>query len=187
MQPTMDEKNLLKLLFELGVLSRTPRTGPYHVGITNQQTAAAHSYRVSVLAYFLGVRERADTAKILKMCMIHDMPEARLLNQTFIQKAFYSVNDKAVSALSKQLRNLEGSQELEILFSELTACQTKEAKIVHDANALEALVEAKEYMQQGVTIMERWFLDKRKGLMLETSKKIFDILEKETIHWWTDK
>ena len=59
----MNEKNILKLMFELGVLSRTPRTGPYHVGITNQETAAAHSFRSSALAYLIAKEEGADENK----------------------------------------------------------------------------------------------------------------------------
>ncbi|RLJ09081.1 MAG: phosphohydrolase, partial [Candidatus Aenigmatarchaeota archaeon] len=46
----MKEKDMLKLIFELGVLSRMPRTGPYHVGITNHETTAAHTFRATVLA-----------------------------------------------------------------------------------------------------------------------------------------
>ena len=154
-------------MFELGVLSRTPRTGPYHVGITNHETAAAHSYRVSVLAYFLGVSEKTDTGKVLKLCMIHDIPETRLLNQTFVQKAVYSLDRNAHDVFKQQLRNIEGAKELESLFVELTACQTKESKVVHDANILEALVEAKEYGQQGITVLERWFMHTRKELCIK--------------------
>ena len=182
----MNEKNLLKLMFELGTLSRTPRTGPYHVGITNHETSAAHSFRTSVLAYFIANEEGADVNKVLKMCLVHDFPETRLLNQTFIQGEFYSVEDKLNKVLSKQLRNLKGSDELQKIFEELRKGKSKEAQVVQDANILEALVEAKEYIQQGIEIMKRWFLDKKKELRTATAKKIFDVLEKETIYWWEE-
>ncbi|RLJ07472.1 MAG: hypothetical protein DRP13_03835 [Candidatus Aenigmatarchaeota archaeon] len=182
----MNERNLLKLMFELGILSRTPRTGPYHVGITNHETSASHSFRTSALAYFIAKEENADVNKVLKMCLVHDFPETRLLNQTFIQGEFYSVKDKLNKVLSKQLRNLKGSEELQKIFEELIKSETKEAQIVQDANILEALIEAKEYIQQGVKIMERWFLDKKKKLKTETAKKILDVLEKENIYWWKE-
>ncbi len=183
----MNEKNLLKLMFELGILSRTPRTGPYHVGITNHETSAAHSFRTTALAYFISQEENTDVNKILKMCLVHDFPETRLLNQTFIQGEFYSVKNKLDDVLSKQLRNLKGSEELQKVFEELIKGESKEAKIVQDANTIEALVEAKEYIQQGIKIMERWFLDKRKELKTETATRIFDVLEKEIIYWWKDE
>jgi len=183
----MNEKNLLKLMLELGILSRTPRTGPYHVGITNHETSSAHSFRTSALAYFIAQEEKVDVAKVLKMCLVHDFPETRLLNQTFVQGKFYSVKDKQNKVLSEQLRNLKGSDELKKVFGEFIKGETKESKVVQDANILEALIEAKEYIQQGIKIMERWFLDKKRELKTETAKKIFDVLKKETIYWWKEE
>ena len=182
----MDEKNLLKLIFELGVLARTPRTGPYQVGITNHETVAAHSFRTTVLAYFIANEEGADVNRVLKMCIVHDFPETRLLDQTFVQKEFYLVEKRMPDVLSKQLRNLKGSEELQQVFEELAKGETKEAWVVHDADVLESLVEAKEYVQQGIEIMERWFLDKKKSLKTETGKRLFDVLKKEKIYWWQD-
>lgn len=178
-------KDLLKLMFELGILSRTPRTGPYHAGITNHETAAAHIFRMSVLAYFMAQEEKADAGKVLKMCLVHDFPETRLLNQTFVQEKFYSIKGKQSEVLSEQLRSLKGSEELQKIFDEYMKGETREAEIVHDANTLEALVEAKEYMQQGISIMERWFTDKKKSLRTGTGKKIFNALRREDIFWWT--
>lgn len=179
-------KDILKLLFELGVLSRMPRTGPYHAGITSHETAAAHSFRVSALAYFIAQKEKADAGKVLKMCLVHDFPEARLLNQTFVQENFYSVKEKQPEVLEKQLRGIKGSVELQEAFDEFLKGESKEAKIVHDANMLEALVEAKEYSQQGIEIMKIWFLGKKKNLKTESARKLFDILENEDIFWWKE-
>lgn len=180
----MKEENLIKLIMELGVLARQPRTGPYHVGLKDHETPASHSFRASALAYFLAEEEGADTGKVLKMCMIHDFPETRLLDQTFIQKEFYDTKDKMEEALEKQLRGLKGSGELRELFRELQEKKSKEAHVVHDADVLESLVEAREYIQQGIRIMEVWFLDKRESLKTATGKKLFDVLKKGNIYWW---
>lgn len=182
----MNGENVLKILFELGVLSRTPRTGPYHVGITDQETIAAHSFRTSALAYFVAHEESADVSKVLKMALVHDFPETRLLNQTFVQEKSYSVKEKMPAVLKEQLRNVKGSEELQQLFEELQKNETKEAKIVNDASVLESLIEAKELVKQGKNIMERWFLEKKEKLNTETARKLFDILEKEKIFWWDD-
>ncbi|MBI4896009.1 MAG: HD domain-containing protein [Candidatus Aenigmarchaeota archaeon] len=183
----MSEKKMLQLLFELGVLSRTPRTGPYHIGITNQETIAAHSFRSTALAYFIAQEEGADANHVLKMSLVHDFPETRLLNQTFVQGQYYSTKEKSNTALADQLRDLKGSAELQQAFAEWKKQETKESHVVHDANLLEALIEAKEYMQQGITIMERWFLDKKKDLKTKTGKKLYDCLAKEIIYWWKDE
>ncbi|MFH0949501.1 MAG: HD domain-containing protein [Candidatus Aenigmatarchaeota archaeon] len=182
----MQAKNLLKLIFELGVVARTPRTGHYHVGITNQLTSAAHSYRQMTLAYFMAQNEGADTGKTLKMGLINDFPESRVLNQTFVQKKYFDTDKLENKVLTDQLRNLNGSKELIELHKELLEGKTLEAKIVLDANRLATLVEAKEFVQQGIKIMERWFLDKEKDFKTKTGKELFKVLKKEEIFWWKD-
>lgn len=182
----MKEKDLLKLVFELGVLARTPRTGPYHVGITNHETAAAHSYRQMALAYFMAQEEGADTGKVLKMCLVNDFPETRTLEQTFVQKKYHDAEDAAPRILKEQMRGLKGSEELAALRKEMKAEKTLEAQVAADACRLETLVEAKEYVQLGATVMERWFLDKKKVFRTATGKKLFAALEKENIYWWQD-
>ena len=131
--------------------------------------------------------EKAETSKVLKMCLVHDFPKTRLLNQTFIQDKIYSLKDKQSDTLKKQLRGLKGSEELQEAFNEFMKGETKEAKIVRDSNTLEALIEAKEYAQQGVKIMDIWFTNKEKDLRTETGKKIFAALKNKDIFWWKGK
>lgn len=52
------EKDLLKLLLEAGIVLRTPKSGPYHIGLTNHLSSAAHSYRSMLLSYFHGTARR---------------------------------------------------------------------------------------------------------------------------------
>lgn len=128
--------------------------------------------------------EGADTEKVLLMGLVADLPEARLLNQTFIQKKYMDSTPLEERVLADQLRNLSGSAELLALHKELRECVTKEAQIASDARELETLIEAKEYMQQGITVMERWFLEKENKLKTATGKKLFLVLQKETLYWW---
>ncbi len=181
----MQSKDLLKLIFELGVVARTPRSGPYDVGITNQRTSAAHSYRQMALAYFMTQEEGADTGKVLKMALTNDFPEARVLNQTFVQKKYLDIDNIENKVLIDQLRNLKGSKELIELHKELLEGKTLEAKVVTDANRLVTLIEAKEFVQQGIKIMERWFLDKE--FKTKTGKELFNVLKSEEIFWWKDE
>jgi len=182
----MKAKDLLKLMFELGVVARTPRTGPYHVGITNQLTSAAHSYRAMALAYFMAQEEGADASRVMKMCLVNDFPESRILDNTFVQKKYFDAEKSAPAVLKDQLRGLKGSEELAALHKELRELRTREAKVASDAVKLETLAEAKEYVQQGTKIMERWFLDKDKEFLTKTGRELFDVLKKEDIFWWKD-
>jgi putative hydrolase of HD superfamily len=178
----MKEKDLIKLVMEAGVLAKTPRSGPYHVGITNQETIASHMYRTMLLAYFIGKEEGADVDKILKMGLVKDLPEARTLDLTFIQKKYIKIKGGEEGVIKDQLRGM--GTELKDLFEEFNRNKSLEANVANDASILEGLVEAKEYVQQGAKIMERWFLDKKGMLKTKTGKNIFDTLEKETLYWW---
>jgi hypothetical protein len=51
---------------------------------------------------------------------------------------------------------------------------------------LETLIEAKEQIQKGVAVMERWFIDKKKEMLTRTGRELFDALQKKEIFWWTD-
>ena len=175
-------EGLIKLLMESGILARTPRTGPYHVGITNQETIAAHAYRQSILAYFMAIEEKADVSKVLKMSLVHDLPEARTLNMTFVQKKY--IQENPGKALNDQLRGMEGSAELEVLFQEYVENRSLEANVTNDANILEGLIEAKEFIQQGIRIMDRWFIDKEKTIKTKSGKKILTELKKRQFYWW---
>jgi putative hydrolase of HD superfamily len=182
----MNHENLLKLAFELGILSRTPRSGPYHVAVADHLTIAAHSYRQMVIAYFMACEEKADSGKVLKMCMVSDMPETRVQDQTFVQKKYFDLEKVAPDILKDQLRAMKGSEELQKLHHEMRERTTLEAKIASDAGKLETLIEAKEQIQKGVTVMERWFIDKKKELLTKTGRELFDALQKGEIFWWTD-
>lgn len=180
----MQEKETLKLLLELGVLSRTPRSGPFHVGIRDQETIASHNFRQMVLAYYLAKEEDADVNKVLKMSLVHEFPETKTLDHTFIQKPYFDEKKAALKAVSDQLGDLDEFRELKELYEEYKERKSFESKIVWDADLLEGLVEAREYIQKGDSIMERWFLDKREKLATETARKLYDILKEETLYWW---
>src|SRR3989338_9023156 len=139
-------ENLLKLLFEAGVLTRMKRTGPFHVGMTTHETIAAHCYRHMLLAYFLAQEEAADAGKVLKMGLVADLPETRTLDLTFLEKRYVTANEAA--ALADQRRGVKGAEEPQQLGEEYKKKETIEAKVARDADMLEALIEAKEFMQQ---------------------------------------
>jgi putative hydrolase of HD superfamily len=176
-------KEVARLLFELGVLCRTRRTGFYHIGITDHNTIAAHSFRTAILAYILSEIEGANTNKVLKMALIHDLPESRLLDHTFVQKKYFSIKKSIFTVLRDQLNGIKGNKELIELYKEFEDGQSKEAKVVRDADILETIIEAKEYVQRGSDIAKR-FLDRKAELKTKKALKLFTLLQKKTIYWW---
>ena len=64
-------------LFEVGMLSKTPRSGFYFLGSGNQ-SVAEHINRTVYVGYVLASMEKdVDAGKVMKMCLFHDVAEAR--------------------------------------------------------------------------------------------------------------
>ena len=62
-------RNIVNFLFEVGMLSKTPRSGFYFLG-SGQQSVAEHTNRTVYIGYVLALMNgKADAAKVMKMCL----------------------------------------------------------------------------------------------------------------------
>ena len=69
-------QNLVKFLEITGMLKRTPRAGWVDVGIYQPESVADHTFRTAVLCMLYADMEALDSLKLLRMALIHDLPEA---------------------------------------------------------------------------------------------------------------
>lgn len=111
-----------------------------------RESVAEHSWRMSLLAYFLSDEfPDADIEKILKMCLIHDLGEAFTGDiPTFEKTEENEINESKllngwVESLPEPFKT-----EMTVLYTEMTARQTLEAKIYKAADCLEALIQHNE-------------------------------------------
>ena len=79
-------------LFEVGILSKTPRSGFYFLG-SGEQSVAEHINRVTVIGYVLSYLKKqdgevVDENKILKMCLFHDLPEALTSDLSYVHQKY---------------------------------------------------------------------------------------------------
>ena len=90
-------KNLANFLFEVGMLKRTPRSGHQFLG-SGSESVAEHICRVIFIGYALAKLDGgADETKLLKMCFLHDLHEARTGDMNYMNKKYVSVDeDKAL-------------------------------------------------------------------------------------------
>ena len=58
-------------------LKDLPRTGWVRSGVQEPESVAAHSWGMAVLALHFAPKN-LDLAKVLAMCIIHDLPEVRV-------------------------------------------------------------------------------------------------------------
>jgi putative hydrolase of HD superfamily len=176
-------KNIANFLFEAGMLKRTPRTGYQFLG-SGAESVAEHIFRTSYIGYVLGrMSGCVDVDRIVKMCMFHDLPEARTGDQNYVNKKYVEVNTrKAIGDMSSEL---PFGNEIKQLIVEFEEEETEEAKIARDADQLEFILALKEWKDIGNAYAEEWLEFSLKRLKTETAQELAkEILVTDSSLWW---
>lgn len=176
-------KSIANFLFEAGMLKRTPRTGYQFLG-SGAESVAEHIFRTVYIGYALGkMAGNVDVDRIVKMCMFHDMPEARTGDQNYVNKKYVVVDmEKAVKDLTEFL---PFGQEIKDLIMEFERGETEEAILARDADQLEFIVALKECKDLGNTYSDEWLAYSLKRLKTDTAKRFSKIiLETDSSLWW---
>lgn len=110
-----------------------------------QESVAEHTWRMSLMAVLIEplLKQKVDTARLLKMIIIHDLVEAEardisaldVLRDPSLRKDKEAKELQAIQNLRQTLKDTNG-QEIYDLFHEFEAKETYEAKV---ANALDKL------------------------------------------------
>ncbi len=176
---------LVDLFFESLMLNRQKVSGPKLVG-ADVGSIAEHSFRATIIGYFLSKLENADENKVIKMLLFHDLRETRISDINKVMSRYIDRKNAEKSAFSDQLKQMpeKAAQELKKLDSEMSEKKTKEAKIAKDADYLEMAITSKEQIEKGAD-MNDWLNNIEKALKTKSSKQLFQgIKEKSSNEWW---
>jgi putative hydrolases of HD superfamily len=179
-------KNIVNFLFEVGILSRTPRSGFFFLG-TGEQSVAEHINRVVFIGYSIAMMEGdVDTGKVLKMCLLHDIAEGRVSDLNYIhQKYVEKKEDEAARDLASSLPF--GDDILKTLH-EYEARESKEAIVAKDADNLEWIFSLKEQYDTGNDRAYGWVLSAIRRLKTRSAQKIAEeMLETDSTEWWDNE
>ncbi len=180
-------KNIANFLFESGMLKRTPRTGYQFLG-SGAESVAEHIFRTSYIGFALGkMSEGVNVDRIVKMCLFHDLPEARTGDMNYVNKKYVKVDErKAIDDLSAPLAFGGEIKELILEFIEGTS---KEAQLARDADQLELILALKEYKDLGNTYADEWLAFSLKRLQTETARELSKVILKtdSSLWWFSDK
>jgi len=179
-------KRIADLLFEVGMLKRTPRTG-YHFLGTGEESVAEHLFRTAFIGYVLAqLEEGVDTFKVVKMCLFHDLPEARTGDQNYVYKKYVQVDEER--AAEDLTVGLPFAEEIKGLIAEFNAQQTQEALLSNDADQLELLLQLKEHKDLGSRYADEWLRYNAKRLKTEVGRRLAEaILQTDFSAWWFKK
>ena len=165
------------------MLKRTPRTGFQFLG-SGAESVAEHSFRTVYIGYSLGrMANNVDTDKLIKMCLFHDLPEARTGDLNYVNKKYVKTDEiKAVNDLAD---TLPFGDEIRDLIFEFIKGESPEALLAHDADQLELILALKEYKDLGNKYADEWLEYALKRLRTDTARELAKtILETDSSLWW---
>ena len=131
---------LIEFLEKAGKLKAVPRHCITPEGV--RETVAGHCWRVSLMAWLLKEElPDVDMEKVIHMCLLHDLGEAVTGDIPAFEKKEQdrSVERKAVGGLLSMLPGKTG-EEAKVLFAEMNALETDEAKVYKALDKLEAVI-----------------------------------------------
>lgn len=179
-------KQIAKFLFEVGILARTPRSGFHFLG-TGEQSVAEHLNRVSYIGFMLAMMDRdIDLSKVLQMCMLHDISEARISDLNYVHQKY--VERKEKEAHEDLAASVPFGDRILAIINEYEERKTKEAILVKDADNLEWILALKEEVDKGNERALLWIKSAVKRLKTKNAQELVkEILKTDSNDWWFDK
>jgi len=179
-------KNDINFLYEIGSLRKIPRA--WQQILTGKvENIAEHIFRTTMVAWVIAIAEKADVEKVLKICLIHDIAEARTGDIAFMHRDYVVRHEEL--AEKHIFENTLLGKETPALFKEYAERASLEAKIVKDADNIEVDLELKELAGNGDSSAASMQKDHRptiraKKLYTKTAKKMWDQIQKTNPNDW---
>ena len=175
--------SIADFLFEMGMLCKTPRSGYQFLG-SGRESVAEHVLRTVYTGYALcKLNPSLNELRVLKMCVLHDLPEARTGDMNYVNKKYVRVDEaKAVRELTE---NLSFGDDIRQAIDEFNAKETPESRIARDADQIALILQLKEYGDLGNKYSEEWIEYALQRLCTEEGKKLAAcIIQTDSSRWW---
>ncbi len=165
----MDSDKIVNFLFEIASLRRLIRSHHQFIATANDNISD-HSFRVAIIGMILAKLENGDENKVLKMCLFHDLTEARTGDANSINQRY--VKQREEQALTDQMADLPFSKEIKDILAEREKGQSREAIITRDADKIDQMILQQEYFYKDIINGKRWQKYTEKNLLTVSAKKI---------------
>jgi putative hydrolase of HD superfamily len=174
--------DITNFLFEVGILAKTPRSGFHFLG-TGAQTVAEHISRAVYIGFTLANLEGADVGKVMKMCLFHDLGEARVSDLNYVHQMY--VEKKERKAISDSAENLPFGKDIEDIIDEFEERKSQESIVAKDADNLEWILSLKEESDIGNKRADDWIVSAVKRLKTRSAQLIAkDVVKTDSNAWW---
>ncbi len=176
-------KEIANLLFEAKMLKEIPRSG-YHFLGAGSESIAEHSFMIAFIAFAMAkLQPEADGGRLVAMCLVHDLPEARTGDLNYVQKN-YVIPDEA-KAVADAVRNVPFGGAIADLIQEYNDADTLEARLAHDADQIAFILDLKALSDIGHEPPRKWLPPVLNRLRTRIGKDLArTIMETGWDEWW---
>ncbi len=178
-------KEIADLLFEAKMLKEIPRSGFAFLG-AGRESVAEHSFAAAFIAYVMAKLEPGvDGLRLITMCLLHDLPEARIGDLNYVQKKYVTADEDR--AIADATGNLPFGGDVSELLAEFNSQETDAARLAHDADQLAFILDLKSISDVGGQTPEKWLPVVQKRLKTDLGRKIADaVASRPWDAWWVD-
>lgn len=175
----------IEFLYEIGSLRNIPRAWIQHLA-TDCASNLEHTLRVVFLALLIARKEGVKSEeKIIKMALIHDLPEARTVDLAYVHKVYTKTDD---AQAGHDLLAGTSFSDFEDILGEYEKRISIEARIVKDADNLDIDLELRELRERGSIVAKKKQplrkLVRDKKLYTKTAKRIWDEIQTSDPSSW---
>jgi putative hydrolase of HD superfamily len=178
-------KNIANLLFKANILKKIPRSGFHFLG-AGKESVAEHSFGTAFIAFVMAQMEpETDAYRLIAMCLVHDLPEAKTGDLNYVQKKYVTANEN--KAIQQIVNSLPFGANLSELMAEFNERRTMESKLAHDADQLALILDLKTLSDIGYKPPQKWLPFALNRLETKTGREMAQsILETEWDEWWLE-
>jgi putative hydrolase of HD superfamily len=179
-------ESIANLLFEARSLRTVPRSGFQFLG-TGRESVAEHTFSITFIAYVMSrLVPEVDGQKMMTMCLVHDLPEARIGDLNYVQKLYVEADEQA--AVEDLTSRLPFGNEMQAAIEEFNQGESLEARLARDADQIAFILELKDLADMGYVPPGTWIPTIRRRLQTEIGQRLADaILATERDAWWRHK
>lgn len=176
-------KPVVDFLFEVGILSKTPRSGFHFLG-SGQQSVSEHISRTAYIGFVLAILDgKVDSSKVMQMCLFHDLAEARTSDLNYVHQK-YTISDE-YKAMEDLASTLSFGKEISNILKEYSERQSEESILAKDADSIEWLLSLKEQVDIGNKRAQTWIPSAVKRLKTTVAKRLAkEIVKTDSDNWW---
>lgn len=180
-------KQLVNFFYELGLFKKIEHCGTKFAGVKHPDTLGEHTCRAAQIGLALALSEKGNPERVCTMCMLHDIGEIRIGDTHRIAQRYIQTFEAEKNVVFEQTEPLPEEMKAYIrkLWIEFSQQKTLDSQIARDADLLETMIQAKEYLDTGYRAAERWLTNGEKFLKTKTSKELLkEIKNTAFTDWW---